>query len=98
MTPGTLLGWSLLFGIGAAGLTKLAWTLLADVKPSWLMIKPWSCAVCLSGHGSILLALTTLGVKLAGPEVLLAIPAATAVSIMWLRLLAWIDADRVDGE
>jgi hypothetical protein len=82
----SLLALALLLGLVAAGSVDVIRAVLMEVRPMWLLVKPWSCSLCMSWWCSVA-AVTFYGVTigLTVPDALLATLASTAVSLGVVR-------------
>lgn len=78
-----ILLFAMILGLAASGLTSIV---RAVVPQSWLLVKPWSCNLCMSFHGSWVMLLVT-SIDTAAPlptigEAGLLIAASTAVALL----------------
>jgi hypothetical protein len=81
-----LLVLSLFLGLVAAGGVAVLRAIVMDVRPMWMLEKPWSCDLCCSWWCSVA-AVTFYGIAigLSVPEALLAVLASTGVSLATVR-------------
>lgn len=79
---------SLIVGIAAAGLTNIV---RAIVPQHWLLVKPWSCDLCMSFHSSwVMLLVAMLDTRAPLPtigEAGLLITASTAIALVITKII-----------
>ena len=82
----SLLALSVFLGLVAAGSVAVLRAIVMDVRPMWMLVRPWACDLCCSWWCSVA-AVTFYGIAigLTVPDAVLATLASTAVSLAVVR-------------